>query len=75
MLEDLQLVRGGPATVSAGLRRLAATLGADEIMLVPYDITAAGRERTLRLTAAAWTPRAQHDRPRAAGRQGRPAVS
>ncbi|MCX5372821.1 MsnO8 family LLM class oxidoreductase [Streptomyces sp. NBC_00103] len=75
MLEDLQLVRGGPATVSAGLRRLAATLGADEIMLVPYDITAAGRERTLRLTAAAWTPPAQHDQSRAAGRQGRPVVS
>ncbi|MFJ6837198.1 MsnO8 family LLM class oxidoreductase [Streptomyces sp. NPDC091209] len=75
MLEDLQLVRGGPATVAAGLRRLAAALGADEIMLVPYDITAAGRERTLRLTAAAWTPSADRDRPRAAGGQGRPVVS
>ncbi|OIJ64325.1 MsnO8 family LLM class oxidoreductase [Streptomyces mangrovisoli] len=54
MLDDLQLVRGGPATVADGLIRLAATLGADELMLVPYDITAEGRVRTLRLTAQAW---------------------
>ncbi|MEU5594972.1 MsnO8 family LLM class oxidoreductase [Streptomyces sp. NPDC020298] len=54
MLDDMQLVRGGPDTVTSGLSRLAASLGADEIMAVPYDITAAGRARTLRLTAEAW---------------------
>lgn len=54
-LDEMQLVRGGPETVTAGLRALAATLGADEIMVAPYDITAAGRARTLRLLADAWS--------------------
>ncbi|MFJ8156333.1 MsnO8 family LLM class oxidoreductase [Streptomyces sp. NPDC094468] len=63
MLDDMQLVRGAPATVAAGLRRLATALGADEIMLVPYDITAEGRARTLRLTAGAWPHPTAPDRP------------
>ena len=75
MLDDMQLVRGGPATVTAGLRHLAASLEADELMLVPYDISAAGRARTLRLTAAARPGSAERDRPRAAGGPGRSLVS
>ncbi|MET7684624.1 MsnO8 family LLM class oxidoreductase [Streptomyces sp. NPDC005423] len=75
MMDDLRLVHGGPATVAAGLLRLAASLGADEIMLVPYDITAADRARTLRLTAAAWPSPPERGRSRAADREGRPAVS
>ena len=50
-LEEYQVVNGGPATVAAALIRITARLGADEIMVVPYELTRAGRCRTLRLTA------------------------
>jgi luciferase family oxidoreductase group 1 len=61
-LSDAQVIRGGPSTVLAEIHRLADTLGADEIMLVPYERTGAGRCSTLRLLAqsrlAAATPAA-----------------
>ncbi|RSM78144.1 MsnO8 family LLM class oxidoreductase [Kibdelosporangium aridum] len=50
-LDEGQVVYGGPATVHTQIHELATTLGADEIMLVPYDLTGAGRSRTLRLLA------------------------
>ncbi|MFI6349189.1 MsnO8 family LLM class oxidoreductase [Streptomyces sp. NPDC050560] len=57
-LEETGLVLGGPATVADRLAETAADLGADELMLVAYDLTAAGRARTLRLTAEAHRARA-----------------
>jgi alkanesulfonate monooxygenase SsuD/methylene tetrahydromethanopterin reductase-like flavin-dependent oxidoreductase (luciferase family) len=50
-LDEGQVVYGGPATVHAQIHDLATTLGADEVMLVPYDLTGAGRSRTLRVLA------------------------
>ena len=52
-LTELNVVHGSPATVNARLEAIAAELGADEIMVVPYELTGAGRCRTLRLTASA----------------------
>ena len=57
-LKELQVVHGSPATVAAGLEAVAAELGADEVMLVPYELTGTARCRTLRLTASA-----RQDRP------------
>jgi luciferase family oxidoreductase group 1 len=54
-LEDLQVVYGGPATVAARLDALAAELDADEIMVVPYELSGPERLRTLRLAATALT--------------------
>ncbi|WP_328916108.1 MULTISPECIES: MsnO8 family LLM class oxidoreductase [unclassified Streptomyces] len=59
-LEEYQVVRGAPATVAAELDRLAAELGADELMIVPYELSGAARGRTLRLAAGA--PRTQSPR-------------
>jgi luciferase family oxidoreductase group 1 len=55
-LQDAQLLRGDPATVAAAVERVADSLPADEIMVVPYDLTGAGRARTLRLLAAQPAP-------------------
>ena len=52
-LEELQVVRGGPATVAAALDGIVDRFGADEIMLVPYEMANADRCRTLRLAASA----------------------
>jgi luciferase family oxidoreductase group 1 len=52
-LEENQVVHGAPSKVAAGLHDLAAELGADEIMAVPYELTGAARCRTLRLAASA----------------------
>jgi hypothetical protein len=52
-LAATRLTYGSPATVHAGLAAVAGELGADELMLVPYDLTGAGRSRTLRLAAQA----------------------
>jgi alkanesulfonate monooxygenase SsuD/methylene tetrahydromethanopterin reductase-like flavin-dependent oxidoreductase (luciferase family) len=55
-LRDLQVVYGGPATVAARLDALAAELGADEIMIAPYELSGPERLRTLRLAATTLTP-------------------
>ncbi|MFE9681319.1 MsnO8 family LLM class oxidoreductase [Streptomyces sp. NPDC006285] len=52
-LDENQVVHGTPAKVNAELDALAGRLGADELMLVPYELTGAARCRTLRLAAAA----------------------
>jgi alkanesulfonate monooxygenase SsuD/methylene tetrahydromethanopterin reductase-like flavin-dependent oxidoreductase (luciferase family) len=52
-LEEYQVVHGGPATVNTRLEALAAEFGADELMVVPYELTGAARCRTLHLTAGA----------------------
>jgi alkanesulfonate monooxygenase SsuD/methylene tetrahydromethanopterin reductase-like flavin-dependent oxidoreductase (luciferase family) len=52
-LEDAQMIRGGPRTVVEEIHHLADRLGVDEIMLVPFEQTAAARSRTLRLVAQA----------------------
>ena len=52
-LAEYQVVHGSPATVAAGLEAVAARFGADEVMLVPYELTGTARCRTLRLTASA----------------------
>jgi luciferase family oxidoreductase group 1 len=52
-LDEAGVIHGAPATVLAGIDRLAAALGADEIMLVPYEESGVARSRTLRLTARA----------------------
>lgn len=61
-IEAKTLVHGGPETVAARLAALARTLRADEIMVMPYGVTGAGRSRTLRLLA-----RHQRQRSAAAG--------
>ncbi|SEG54168.1 luciferase family oxidoreductase, group 1 [Actinacidiphila yanglinensis] len=53
LVAEEQVVHGAPAAVSARLAALAADLGADEVMLVPYELTGADRGRTLRLLAGA----------------------
>lgn len=50
-LDEAQLNYGDPDTVRAGIEQVAEQLGADELMLVPYDLMGAGRSRTLRLAA------------------------
>lgn len=62
MLADAQLVHGRPETVVAELERLAGELGADELMVVPYDTGAEGRIRTLRLLSGT-SPRSAADGP------------
>ncbi|MFF3487972.1 MsnO8 family LLM class oxidoreductase [Streptomyces sp. NPDC002701] len=52
-LDENQVVHGAPAKVNAELDALAGRLGADELMLVPYELTGAARCRTLRLAATA----------------------
>ncbi|WP_103528185.1 LLM class flavin-dependent oxidoreductase, partial [Streptomyces sp. SM12] len=42
-IEEAQLIHGSPATVAAAVERLAATWQADEMMVVPYDLTGEGR--------------------------------
>lgn len=66
-LEENQVVHGTPPKVAAELARLRASLGADEIMIVPYELTGAARSRTLRLAASARRaqPRGQHPEPAA----------
>jgi len=61
-LTELQVVHGAPARVAAGLRAVADELGADEVMLVPYELTGAARCRTLRLAAGAGQPEPEVDR-------------
>jgi luciferase family oxidoreductase group 1 len=51
-LEEYQVVHGAPPKVAAELGRIAAALGVDEFMLVPYEISGAARCRTLRLAAS-----------------------
>ncbi|MBM9508895.1 MsnO8 family LLM class oxidoreductase [Actinacidiphila acididurans] len=63
-LEEYQVVHGAPATVAAELGRLADELGADEFMLVPYELSGAARCRTLRLAAGI-----RQGRPREAARR------
>lgn len=55
-IRDAQLLHGGPATVAAAVARVAGELRADEIMVVPHDLTGEGRARTLRLLAAQPAP-------------------
>ncbi len=55
-IDEAQVLHGSPDTVAAGIDRLADELGAAEIMLVPYDLTGAGRARTLRLAATSRAP-------------------
>ncbi|MEU3985179.1 MsnO8 family LLM class oxidoreductase [Streptomyces sp. NPDC026672] len=57
-LEEFQVVHGAPETVRARLDTLAIEFGADELMIVPFELTGPARGRTLRLTA-----RARLDRP------------
>ncbi|WP_439657423.1 MsnO8 family LLM class oxidoreductase [Lentzea sp. HUAS TT2] len=52
-LDDAQVIRGGPETVLQGVHDLADRLGADEMMLVPFEHTGIGRSRTLRSVARA----------------------
>ncbi|MBM9508893.1 MsnO8 family LLM class oxidoreductase [Actinacidiphila acididurans] len=73
-LEENQVVRGAPPRVAAGLARLADELGADELMILPYELSGAARSRTLRLTAGirAAQARRRHTGPGAdASRPGR----
>lgn len=70
-LIEANLVHGGPTRVVEQLSELADALGADELMLVPYDFSGAGRGRTLRLIAREYassvtTPHASVD----AGQRG-----
>ena len=58
-LTEYQVVHGSPAVVAARLDALAAELGADEIMLAPYELTGPARCRTLRLAAGVRRPRAR----------------
>ncbi|MGW0871075.1 MsnO8 family LLM class oxidoreductase [Streptomyces sp. NPDC002740] len=53
ILEENQVVRGGPARVAAELEALAEELGVDEVMVTPYELAGPARHRTLRLTADA----------------------
>ncbi|MEV5953915.1 MsnO8 family LLM class oxidoreductase [Streptomyces sp. NPDC051987] len=55
-LADQQVVHGGRATVTTAVHQVAGALGADEIMLVPFDVTATGRGRTLRLLTGRRAP-------------------
>ncbi|KAB8162847.1 MsnO8 family LLM class oxidoreductase [Streptomyces sp. 3MP-14] len=50
-LAEVQLVQGEPASVAAGLADVAATWGADELMVVPYGLTGKDRARVLHLLA------------------------
>jgi luciferase family oxidoreductase group 1 len=67
-LAENQVVLGAPAKVNAELDALARRSGADELMLVPYELTGAARCRTLRLAAAPrhTPPREPRGRPTAA---------
>ena len=47
-LEDQQVVHGGRETVVKAIDHVAGALDADEIMLVPFDLTGTERARTLR---------------------------
>jgi luciferase family oxidoreductase group 1 len=47
-LEDQQVVHGERASVVKAVDHVASTLDADEIMLVPFDLTGTERGRTLR---------------------------
>ncbi|MFJ9241987.1 MsnO8 family LLM class oxidoreductase [Streptomyces sp. NPDC101776] len=47
-LADQQVVHGGRDTVLKAVDQVAGALGADEIMLVPFDLTGTERARTLR---------------------------
>ena len=66
-LAEYEVVAGGPATVAAALDTIAAELGADEVMVAPYDLAGPERSRTLRLAATA--------RPGEVGEVGRPATA
>ncbi|MEW1771948.1 MsnO8 family LLM class oxidoreductase [Streptomyces sp. NPDC086777] len=55
-LADQQVVHGGPATVAGAVDRVAGALGADEVMLVPFDLTGAERGRTLRMLTGRRAP-------------------
>lgn len=50
-LTETAVLHGSAATVDAGIDRLAAQFGADEVILVPYETTADARARTLREAA------------------------
>ncbi|MGP4110374.1 LLM class flavin-dependent oxidoreductase [Streptomyces sp. 4N509B] len=50
-IEEARLVHGSPATVAAAVEDLAASWGADEMMVVPFDLTGRERARTLHLLA------------------------
>jgi luciferase family oxidoreductase group 1 len=55
-LKEARVIHGDAGTVCADLDRLASRLGVDEVMLVPFDLEAEGRRRTLQLIAEAWQP-------------------
>lgn len=55
-LEDQQVVHGARDTVVKAIDHVAATLDADEIMLVPIDLTGTERCRTLRMLTGRRAP-------------------
>ncbi|UED87807.1 MsnO8 family LLM class oxidoreductase [Streptomyces profundus] len=70
-LARLRLVRGSPDTVAAEVADVAAALDADEVMVVPYDLTGTERARTLRLLAEAAIGTSAHAGHRACDLGGR----
>ena len=56
VLEEQQVIHGGRSTVLKGIERIASASGADEIMLVPFDLSGTGRSRTLRMVAGLRAP-------------------
>lgn len=53
VLEDFKVVHGAPHAVAAELEGIGTKLGADEIMIVPFELAGAARCHTLRLVAGA----------------------